>query len=121
MSSACPRKTRADANDQSHGRVLRLDKRHVVRLTLACVAFALVAALGAGASASRGARRGAAATGNFVLTEFGAAGDGVTDDGPALQAALDALAEAGGGTLLVPAGRYAIVTPVSKDFGGLTT
>lgn len=53
------------------------------------------------------------------LRDFGAVGDGVTDDGPALQAALDALAQAGGGTLFVPAGRYAIVTPVQKDFTGL--
>jgi hypothetical protein len=53
------------------------------------------------------------------LRDFGAVGNGVTDDGPALQAALDALAQAGGGTLFVPAGRYAIVTPVQKDFTGL--
>src|SRR5688572_5659886 len=55
----------------------------------------------------------------FNLADFGAVGDGVTDDGPALQQALDALAEAGGGTLFVPAGRYAILTPVSKNFSGL--
>lgn len=55
------------------------------------------------------------------LTDFGAIGDGVANDGPALQAALNALAAAGGGTLLVPSGTYAIVTPVSKDFSGLTS
>jgi inhibitor of cysteine peptidase len=53
------------------------------------------------------------------LKDFGAAGDGITDDGPALQSALDALADAGGGTLNVPAGRYAILTPVAKSFAGL--
>ncbi len=53
------------------------------------------------------------------LMDFGAVGDGVTDDGPALQAALDAIAAAGGGTLVVPAGRYAIITPISKDFTDL--
>src|SRR5688572_30471837 len=53
------------------------------------------------------------------LRDFGAVGDGVKDDGPALQRALDALALAGGGTLFVPEGRYAIITPVSKDFSGL--
>ncbi|MCA1622073.1 MAG: carboxypeptidase regulatory-like domain-containing protein, partial [Acidobacteria bacterium] len=99
-----------------------MGKRSVVRLTLACVALAVVAALGARAGASGGSVSRAQAAGQtFVLTDFGAVGDGVTDAGPALQAALDALAAAGGGTLLVPAGRYAIVTPVSKDFGGLTS
>ncbi|HEX8352419.1 MAG TPA: glycosyl hydrolase family 28-related protein, partial [Pyrinomonadaceae bacterium] len=90
-----------------------MSNRQVARLTLACVTLALVAALGAGVGASGGSRRGSPAPGaaaTLVLTDFGAAGDGVTDDGPALQAALDALAAAGGGTLLVPAGRYAIVT-----------
>ena len=55
----------------------------------------------------------------FNLTDFGAVGDGTTDDGPALQDALNAIAAAGGGTLIVPAGRYAIATPVQKDFAGL--
>ena len=55
------------------------------------------------------------------LTDFGAIGDGVANDGPALQAALNALAAAGGGTLIVPSRTYAIVTPVSKDFSGLTS
>lgn len=50
------------------------------------------------------------------LRDFGAVGDGVADDGPALQRALDALAMAGGGTLRIPAGRYAIATPVARDF-----
>jgi protocatechuate 3,4-dioxygenase beta subunit len=54
----------------------------------------------------------------FNLADFGATGDGQTDDGPALQAAFDALALAGGGTLIVPAGSYAIATPVATDFGG---
>jgi hypothetical protein len=55
------------------------------------------------------------------LMDFGAVGDGTTDDGPALQSALNALAAAGGGTLIVPEGRYAIITPVSKNFAGLAT
>ena len=50
------------------------------------------------------------------LRSFGAVGNGVADDGPALQRALDALANAGGGTLHVPAGRYAIATPVARTF-----
>ncbi len=60
-------------------------------------------------------------TNTFELSDFGAVGDGVADDGPALQAALDAIAAAGGGTLFVPAGRYAIYTPVRKNFAGLAT
>jgi hypothetical protein len=59
-----------------------------------------------------------AATPTVNLKDFGAIGDGVTDDGPAFQKALDALATAGGGTLFVPAGKYVIATPVSKDFSG---
>src|SRR6185295_15911012 len=55
------------------------------------------------------------------LRDFGAVGDGVADDGPAFQSALDALAAAGGGTLFVPKGKYAIVTPVAKDFTGLAS
>ncbi|HKQ50764.1 MAG TPA: Calx-beta domain-containing protein [Pyrinomonadaceae bacterium] len=55
------------------------------------------------------------------LADYGAVGDNVADDGPALQHALNALAQAGGGTLVVPQGRYAIVTPVVKDFTGLAS
>jgi len=57
-----------------------------------------------------------AAGGALNLRDFGAVGDGTTNDAPALQAALDALARAGGGTLLVPPGRFAIQTPVTGDF-----
>lgn len=63
--------------------------------------------------------RSASAEDLFNLIDFGAVGDGLTDDGPALQSALDAMGEAGGGTLFVPAGRYAIITPVQKNFTGL--
>ena len=55
------------------------------------------------------------------VRDFGAVGDGVTDDGPAFQAAFDALAAAGGGTLFVPEGKYAITTSVSKNFAGLAS
>lgn len=40
------------------------------------------------------------------LRDFGAAGDGKADDGPALRRALAALQEQGGGTLYLPAGVY---------------
>lgn len=55
----------------------------------------------------------------FNLQEYGSVGDGVTDDAPALQRALDAVANAGGGIIYVPAGRYAIATPVVKDFSNI--
>lgn len=55
----------------------------------------------------------------FDIRSFGAVGDGVTDDGPALQLALNAAAQIGGGTIHVPAGRYAIITPVTKDFSNI--
>src|SRR5262245_6253569 len=57
-----------------------------------------------------------AAQTSLNLRDFGAVSDGVTDTGPALQSALNALATAGGGTLIVPSGQYALLTPVAKDF-----
>lgn len=54
------------------------------------------------------------------VKDFGAVGDGVTNDGPAFQAALDQLLVSGGGTLFVPAGRYFVGTPVAKDFSSLS-
>src|SRR5512138_2474280 len=44
------------------------------------------------------------------VKDFGAVGDGVTDDTAAIQAALDAIAARGGGTVLLPAGVF-IVSP----------
>ncbi|WP_405991111.1 glycosyl hydrolase family 28-related protein [Streptomyces sp. NBC_00986] len=42
------------------------------------------------------------------IRDYGAAGDGITDDAPAIQAAIAAASTAGGGTLYVPAGRYTL-------------
>ena len=50
------------------------------------------------------------------LRQFGAKGDGVTDDRPALSAAFDVLTRRGGGTLLVPAGEYKIVQTAQTVF-----
>lgn len=51
----------------------------------------------------------AAAAGDATVVsvrDFGATGDGVHDDRPALQAAIDALTAKGGGTLRIPQGTY---------------
>jgi hypothetical protein len=54
----------------------------------------------------------------FDITDFGAIGDGTTDDTAAIQAAIDAAYNAGGGTVFVPKGAYA-VTSLSKTFTGI--
>ena len=82
-----------------------------------CLTLSHVARATPRATSARAANQAA----TFDLRDFGAVGDGATDDGPALQQALDALADAGGGTLLVPAGHYVIATPVAEDFGGLAS
>lgn len=46
------------------------------------------------------------------VREFGAVGDGVTNDAPAIQAAVDALAATGGGVLLFGPRPYRIASPV---------
>ena len=83
-------------------------------------AFGLTSAYGANSSRATKTRHasGAGSTLTISLADYGAVGDGVTDDGPALQSALEALADAGGGNLFVPDGHYAIATPVSVDFSG---
>ncbi|MFT3780551.1 MAG: glycosyl hydrolase family 28-related protein [Nibricoccus sp.] len=43
---------------------------------------------------------------DFNVRDFGARGDGVTLDSPAINAAIEAAAAAGGGTVKFPAGRY---------------
>lgn len=42
----------------------------------------------------------------FNVRDFGAVGDGATDDTEAIQAAIDAAEAAGGGTVYFPAGDY---------------
>ncbi len=52
---------------------------------------------------------------HFNPREFGAQGDGMALDTPALQAAIDACAQAGGGTVTVPAGQYLTGTIFLRD------
>jgi hypothetical protein len=107
-------------------RNVRPGLRLAVSLSL-LAALALCLAAGSRAKTAKTPHVGDEQTPSYVnstpvvldLKDYGATGDGITDDGPALQSALDALADAGGGTLNVPAGRYAILTPVAKSFAGL--
>lgn len=46
--------------------------------------------------------------------DYGAMGDAVTDDGPILQAAIQELSDAGGGTLLLPPGTYLTSIPLGN-------
>jgi polygalacturonase len=52
----------------------------------------------------------------FNVRQFGAAGDGKTVDSPAINRAIDAVAAAGGGTLVFPAGTYVCFTIRVKSF-----
>ncbi|MBI4785634.1 MAG: glycoside hydrolase family 28 protein [Chloroflexi bacterium] len=51
----------------------------------------------------------------FNVLAYGATGDGATLDTRAFQAAIDARAESGGGTVYVPAGRYVIGSIFLRD------
>ncbi len=53
----------------------------------------------------------------FNVKDFGAMGDGVTDDYPALRAAYEAVNAEGGGTLLYPPGTYLIDQYRTRDNG----
>lgn len=51
------------------------------------------------------------------VKDFGAVGDGVANDTAAIQAAIDAVAAAGGGTVLVPKGSYVCTTTITLKRG----
>jgi polygalacturonase len=51
--------------------------------------------------------------GIFDVTKFGAVGNGKTDDTADLQAAIDAAAAAGGGTVLLPGGKHFLSNPLT--------
>ena len=46
-----------------------------------------------------------------IKSGYGAVGDGIADDGPEIQAAINAAVTAGGGIIYVPHGTYACATP----------
>jgi len=64
-------------------------------------------------------------TGIFAVRDFGAKGDGKTDDTAAFQKALDAAGAAGGGTVLADRGNYFfaghLVVPKAVTLGGIWT
>lgn len=68
---------------------------------------ATVALAGATATAARGGTTPASGT-VFDVHDFGAVGDGVTDDTDPVNRALDAVEAAGGGTLYFPPGAYPV-------------
>lgn len=68
-------------------------------------ALFVIATLLAGLAAVAQAQTPSAAS-VFNVRSFGATGDGKTLDSPAINKAIEACAEAGGGTVLVPAGTY---------------
>jgi hypothetical protein len=55
----------------------------------------------------------------FVITDFGAVGDGVTNNAPSIQAAIDRCAELGGGTVIVPNGSFLSGTIMMKSYVNL--
>lgn len=55
----------------------------------------------------------------FNVKDFGAVGDGITDDTAAIQAALDAADEAGGGTVVIPEGTFIISSAGRAAAGSL--
>ena len=64
-----------------------------------------IVAIGMAAALLLGSVR-AASPGEFNVRDFGARGDGQTDDTAAFQKALDTATQAGGGTVLAPRGNY---------------
>ncbi|WP_438444512.1 glycoside hydrolase family 28 protein [Gorillibacterium sp. sgz5001074] len=52
----------------------------------------------------------------YNIKDFGAVGDGVAKDTAAIQRAIDACAEAGGGTVVVPNGRYLSGTIMLRSY-----
>ena len=70
--------------------------------------LAFCAAVATGELASRPMRALAAVGHRFVVTEFGARGDGSTDDTDAIHACISAAYDSGDGVVYMPPGTYKI-------------
>lgn len=70
------------------------------------------------AIASTACGRAARSSGTGTVRAFGARGDGVTDDAPAIQRAIDAAAQAGGGVVTLDPGTYLLRYRPSDDGDG---
>jgi hypothetical protein len=58
--------------------------------------------------------------GEYVsVADFGATGDGITDDTSAIQAAIDAIEAIGGGSVLLPTGVYLVSDAITIDSEGV--
>lgn len=58
-------------------------------------------------------------TASFLVTNYGAVGNGVTDDAAAIQAAITAAQSAGGGTVFFPPGTYKLSVALSVNADGV--
>ncbi len=82
-------------------------RRDLLKLSPFAVA---AAATTIGRTALAEAPKAAIAEASFNVRTYGATGDGKTVDTPAINRAIEAVAAAGGGTLVFPAGTYVCFT-----------
>ena len=86
-------------------------KRNIIDRRIIGV-LCLLVAVEFGAFAGKVKAADFAKTGNFVVTDFGAKGDGIVDDAAAIQQTIDACNASGGGTVLFPAGKTFLAGPL---------
>jgi polygalacturonase len=83
-----------------------MSTHHSIRRTSLKAMASLIGAVFLPFSSSRAAAAPAAPMGGFDVRAFGARGDGATIDTAAINAAIEAAAQGGGGTVRFPPGRY---------------
>ena len=85
-------------------------RRDFLRRTSTGLASALLPIPAVAQGVPRGLQPGQPARGQFDVRDYGATGDGVTIDTPAINRAIDAAAATGGGSIVFPAGQYVCYT-----------